>query len=297
MTYTYLSRCPVCESESFEDLKGFKVVYLCKCKICNFVFDKRIPSKKELDEHYAVYAYSAMKTISKETIRSYNNLLDEFEKYRTIGNILDIGCGQGDFLAEAKKRHWNVYGTEYSQSAVELCTSRDIQMYEGGLDKNIFPEISFDVITSFEVIEHINTPHEMMAVVDRKLKKGGLFYCTTPNFNALLRYLEKDKFRMIVYPEHISFYTKKSFRFLGEKYNFKVLKVLTTGIDIGRFTTALKVKKEPINIENIQKKKASNENIRDLAGSNRFIGMIKGIINFFLTLFGKGDTLKIYWIK
>jgi len=297
MTYNYLNRCPVCKTESFTNLKGFEVLYLCKCEVCNFVFDKRIPSKNELDEHYKVYAYSAIKTISKETIKSYNKLLDEFEKYRTTGNILDIGCGQGDFLVEAKKRHWNVYGTEYSQSAVELCTSRAIQMSKGDLDKDIFPEVCFDVITSFEVIEHINTPHEMMNVVDNKLKIGGLFYCTTPNFNALLRYFEKDNFRMIVYPEHISFYTKNSLKFLGVKYNFKVLKVLTTGIDIGRLIRAIKSKKEVVNVENIQEMKSTNENIRNLAGSNRLMGMIKGIINFFLTLFSKGDTLKIYWIK
>jgi hypothetical protein len=61
--------------------------------------------------------------------------------------------------------------------------------------------------------------------------------------------------------------------------------------------TAIKPKKESIKIANKQEMRTTNENIRDLAGSNRFIGMIKGIINFFLTLFGKGDTLKIYWVK
>ena len=43
--------------------------------------------------------------------------------------------------------------------------------------------------------------------------------------------------------------------------------------------------------------KTTNENMRTLASSSRFMGSIKGIINLFLTLVGKGDTLKIYWIK
>jgi len=265
--------------------------------VCSFVFDKRIPSKEEFYEHYKVYAYSTLKPISKETVKSYNRLLDEFEKYRDTGNILDMGCGQGDFLVEAKKRDWNVYGTEYSQAAVQLCEARGITMNQGDLNKDIFPGVDFDVITSFEVIEHINTPQELMKVVDYKLKKDGLFYCTTPNFNALLRYLEKDKFKMIIYPEHISFYTKRSLKFLGEKYNLTVLKVITTGIDIGRFITAIKPKKVSQNVVNTQEMRARNENIRDLVGSNRFMGMIKGIINFLLTIFAKGDTLKIYWVK
>ena len=297
MKYRYLKCCPVCDSEIFNDLKGFEPCYLAKCKVCSFVFDKRIPSQEELYEHYKVYAYSVLKPISIETVKSYNRLLDEFEKYRDTGNILDMGCGQGDFLVEAKKRNWNVYGTEYSEAAVKLCEARGITMCHGDLNKDIFPGIDFDVITSFEVIEHINTPQEMLKVVDNKLKKEGLFYCTTPNFNALLRYFEKEDFKMIVYPEHISFYTKKSLQFLGNKYGFKTLKTLTTGIDLGRLMALIKSKKvseNPTYKENI---KVTNENIRDLAGSNRFIGMIKGIINFFLTLLGKGDTLKIYWIK
>ena len=297
MKYKYLKCCPVCDSEIFNDLKGFESCYLSKCKVCSFVFDKRIPSKEELYEHYKVYAYSDLKPISRETVKSYNRLLDEFEKYRHTGNILDMGCGQGDFLVEAKKRNWKVYGTEYSESAVNLCESRDIIMSKNDLDIDVFPGIDFDIITSFEVIEHINNPQKMMKLVDNKLNAGGLFYCTTPNFNALLRYFEKEDFKMIVYPEHISFYTKKSLKFLGNKYGFKILKTLTTGIDLGRLIALIKSKKVFEYSANRQNIKATNENIRDLAGSNRFIGMIKGIINFFLTLFGKGDTLKIYWIK
>lgn len=297
MINKFLTNCPVCDSKIMKDLKGFEELYLCKCQECSFVFDKRIPTKEELYEHYKVYAYTNLKPITKETVKSYNKLLDEFDKYRTTGNILDMGCGQGDFLVEAKKRNWNVYGSEYSEAAVKLCKSRGINMYQGDLSQNIFNGITFDVITSFEVIEHINNPQDMMSIVEYKLKDKGLFYCTTPNFNALLRYLEKDKFKMIVYPEHISFYTKKSLSHLGNKYNFKALKFLTTGVDIGRFITAIKSKKDSKETVNIQQMKATNENIRDLAGSNRFIGMIKGIINFMLTLFGKGDTLKIYWVR
>jgi len=296
MIEDYLKSCPVCNADVFDDLKGFESKNLCKCKVCSFVFDKRKPTDEELHEHYKVYAYSALKPISPETIKSYYRLLDEFEQYRDTGNILDIGCGQGDFLVEAKKRGWNVFGVEYSEAAVELCKSRDIEMRQGIISKDVFADICFDVITSFEVIEHINTPKEMMEAVSEKLNKDGLFYCTTPNFNALLRYLEKDSFKMIVYPEHISFYTKKSLRFLGNVHQFKALKVLTTGIDIGRLKAVLKPKQKDITMST-QEMRVSNENIRDLVGSNRFMGLIKGIINFFLTLFGKGDTLKIYWVK
>ena len=46
-----------------------------------------------------------------------------------------MGCGQGDFLVEAQKRNWNVYGAEYSAFAIKLCESRGIEMHQGDLTK------------------------------------------------------------------------------------------------------------------------------------------------------------------
>ena len=298
MENDFFNNCPICNSSNINYLKGFEKLYLMECKKCSFVFDKRIPSETELNEHYKVYAYTNLKPISEQTIKSYNKLLDYFEQYRGLGNILDLGCGQGDFLAEAKKRNWNVYGVEYSESAVKLCEARGIEMYQGSLTKDIFDGIQFDVVTSFEVIEHINNPNDFMSVANHKLKDKGLFYCTTPNFNALLRYFEKDEFKMIVYPEHISFYTKKSIRYLGNMHHLKPIKITTTGLDIGRLVSVLKSSKKQSSLEeNVQTRKATTENIRDMAGSNLFVGFIKNIINYLLSILGKGDTLKVFWIK
>jgi len=290
--------CPICNSAKIPFLKGFEKLYLVKCKICKFIFDKRIPSESELIEHYKVYAYSQLKPLSELTRLSYNKLLDEFEAYRQFGNILDIGCGQGDFLVEAKKRNWKVYGTEYSDAAVKLCKERDISMHQGELNQESFNGIDFDVITSFEVIEHINNPNEFMSEANYKLRKDGLFYCTTPNFNSILRSFEKSKFKMICYPEHISFYTKKSIKHLGKNYNLHSIKPQTTGIDIGRLKNVFKKDKQITNAhENRERFKQTNETIRNLASSNPVVGIVKNIINLLLSIIGKGDTLKVYWIK
>lgn len=296
MLHENFKNCTVCNSHDIAYLQNFKTLHLMKCKKCCFVFDERIPSELELNEHYKVYAYSGLKAISNETIRSYNRLLDTFESYKGSGNILDIGCGQGDFLTVARERGWNVYGIEYSQAAVVLCRERGIVMHQGSLSHDIFDELTFDVITSFEVIEHINNPNTFMSVVKHKLKEEGLFYATTPNFNALLRFFEKDKFKMVCYPEHISFYTKKSIQYLGEIHNFKSIKIETTGLDIGRLLNVIKSKKHQSNLSDTSADaKIVNENMRQLAGSNFFMGYVKKIINGLLRFTGSGDTLKVFW--
>ena len=78
----------------------------------------------------------------------------------------------------------------------------------------------FDIITSFEVVEHINNPKEEINNYNQILRKGGLFYCTTPNFNSLSRRILKAKWNTICYPEHLSYYTIKTLTKLLKDTNF-----------------------------------------------------------------------------
>lgn len=253
---------------------------------------ERIPTTEELNKHYAKYSYSEDSFLSPITIKSYHQLLDEFEKYRVHNKILDVGCGRGFFLVEARKRGWEVYGTEYAEEAIKLCRSKGIEMRSGQLQEDSFSPEEFDVITSFEVIEHINNPQEEVKLIHRFLKKGGLFYCTTPNFNAYLRYQLKAEYNVIGYPEHLSYYTRRTLKKLFKANGFKALKVLTTGISITRLKTSKKASSEKL-ISN----ESQDEKLRKQIEGNKLLGIAKKIVNFFLSLFGLGISLKGYFIK
>ena len=173
-------------------------------------------------------------------------------------------------------------------------------MHKGELHKEIFRDLKFDVITSFEVIEHLNNPNDFVSVIHHKLHERGIAYCTTPNFNSLLRFFEKDRFKIIVYPVHISFFTKKSIRYLGELNKLNASKVETTGLDVGRIVEILKfnrrVKSDELN-KHFHVNKEITEKIRIGANSNSLVRFIKNMINFLLSSFGVGDTLKVFWKK
>src|SRR5438477_307238 len=94
--------CPVCNSNNIYPLSGYEKAFLIKCKSCSFVFSKLIPTEQELSDYYKAYPY--FNSISPVTIKRFNELLDQLEKYRKTNNILDVGCGEGFFLEEAMKR-------------------------------------------------------------------------------------------------------------------------------------------------------------------------------------------------
>lgn len=289
---TIHTACTLCGDNKIRKLKGYYEKGLMKCRGCGFVFMEKIPSHEELDFHYGSYSYESAGYLSPLTIKSYNSLLDEFEPYRKTNNILDVGCGRGWFLAQALKRGWKVYGTEYSKTAVRICQETGINIKEGVLDATNFDTEMFDVITSFEVIEHINNPNEELKEIYKLLRTGGLFYCTTPNFNSLMRYYLKADYNVIGYPEHLSYYTKSTLNKVTKRNGLHPVKFQSTGISITRLKTSQKKSNEQLISKN-----SSDEILRTQLESKWYLMLLKKFINFLLTLSNTGMTLKGYYTK
>ena len=284
------TQCLHCQSNKLKPLKGYETAHLCRCSRCGFVFSQTIPTADELEEHYS--KYSRNDYLSPITVKRYEELLDQFEKYRKTGKILDVGCGIGYFLEVAKKRGWEVYGTEYTDQAVNICREKGISMEQGILETHNYDLESFDVITSFEVIEHINNPLEELANFHSLLRPGGLVYITTPNFNSLLRYRLKSAYNVITYPEHLSYYTPKSLTNVFKRSGFKRVKLQSTGISL----TRLKTSKGKTN-EAFISESSSDEVLRNNIEAKWYLQLIKRSLNKLLTLTGKGDSLKGWFVK
>lgn len=284
-----MTRCPTCSSSKVNELTQYQEDFLAQCQNCTFVFSWKIPTTEELTKHYN--SYNRHRYYSPITIKRYHTLLDQFEAYRKTNNILDIGCGGGVFLLEAKKRGWNVYGTEYTMEGVKFCAQKGIHMHQGLNPSNYgHPENFFDVVTSLEVIEHMPSAKDEVASYYQLLRPGGIVYLTTPNFDSISRRLAKEKWNILEYPEHLCYYTRKTLSFLFQSAGFKRIDFSTTGISFDR----LKRNVGPINFSNDKK---NDEKLRVLAEEKPLFRLAKKITNSLLTLTSKGDTLKAIFMK
>lgn len=282
--------CLLCHNTELRPVNAFAHHHLVMCGYCGFVFAKVIPSYEELSEYYDDYPVKDHR--SSVTIKRYNELLDKFERYRSTNNILDIGCGSGYFLDEAKKRDWNVHGTEYSPESITACKGRGISICEGKLDASNYEADQFDVITSFEVIEHINDPNEELDKIHSVLRAKGLVYITTPNFNSISRYLVGSKWPMVNYPEHLSYYTTGTLNLLMNNKGFDRKWAMTTGVSISRYKTSKNIEgQENVDPEN------DDEKLRIKMETNSFLKIAKWSINTILNFFKMGDSLKAAYIK
>ena len=124
------------------------------------------------------------------------------------------------------------------------------------------------------------------------LRKGGLVYVTTPNFNSLLRYRLKSDYNVICYPEHLSYYTPKTLKKVFTRMGFSTHKIQSTGISLTRLKTSIGVSKQ-----SFISKESDDEKIRGQIENKKHLQLLKRLINGLLTLTGKGDGLKGYFIK
>ncbi|MGL5892594.1 MAG: class I SAM-dependent methyltransferase [Bacteroidia bacterium] len=253
---------------------------------CNFVFAGNIPSSEILEKHYN--GYPRNNQFSEITRKRYLELLEQLEPYRKTNRIIDIGCGDGYFLQTAKEKGWDVYGTEFTTQAVENCRSLGITMFQGTA-ASIPAELEFDVITTFEVIEHINNGRQFAEIVFNRLRTGGVFYFTTPNFNSLSRRRLKGNWRVIEYPEHLSYYTPATLHLLLSKAGFLQLWLLTSGVSF----QSRKAYKDAVSSGNLAPSEALRENIE----KRFYMRWLKNTVNAVLRITSTGDTIKGFFVK
>lgn len=105
---------------------------------------------------------------------------------RKSNRILDVGCATGEFLLAAQARGWEVYGVETSPIAAEQARRlTGGKVHAGTLDTAEFPDGYFDVVTLWDVIEHLQDPRAYLERVGRLLRSGGILSITTPNIRSI----------------------------------------------------------------------------------------------------------------
>jgi SAM-dependent methyltransferase len=295
----HIRLCPACDGRILHPFQQVQPENLLRCSSCGLVFETRSPTLDELNAHYGHYSYSQLKTCPNATRQSFRQVLQSLAPWRGRGRLLDLGCGQGDFLVEATAAHWQAMGMEFSDSAVSLCRSRGLEVFQGSSATTALNNRKFDVITAFEVLEHLRAPGDLLSDSAKLLDDGGILYLTTPNLNAFLRYFEGDNFAPVSYPDHLCFFTLKSLRNLANRHGFRVAAVRTSGLDPFRLKRCLMNQQSLITPDQSEtpRSQVSCSDLREAAFSHPSIALLKASVNTFLNMTGTGDTLKAWLVK
>lgn len=152
--------------------------------------------------------------------------LNRLLKYAQTGRLLDVGCAFGYFMEHASQ-YFDVYGIDISHYAIEKARERRLKKVRvHNVEEEFpFPKRYFDVVTCFEVIEHLYHPDRLLKNIYRVLKTGGFLYISTPNNNLLRRILVGSLEHL---DHHVSLMHLSEFEKLLEKNGFVVVQKWTS---------------------------------------------------------------------
>lgn len=192
-------RCNYCQSDDTRlvtsgpdlllELPGdFKLV---RCNVCGLIYQNPQLSPSELEPHYPEIYEPYRKNPEDElsffrridSQHGLNRRCRHLMKYRPQpGNILDIGCATGLFLNTMRDYGWITTGIEPSKYASEYARKTfNINVKTGVLEDLNIPTDEFDVVTMWDVLEHVPDPRMTLTEVARVLKPGGLLALSLPN--------------------------------------------------------------------------------------------------------------------
>jgi len=97
-----------------------------------------------------------------------------------VGRILDLGCGDGQYLHHLSLKGWETYGVDTSPIAVERARSKGLNVFLGEVQDAGFPAGFFDVVTLRHVLEHVHSPSQTLSEVHRYLKDEGKLVLEIP---------------------------------------------------------------------------------------------------------------------
>jgi 2-polyprenyl-3-methyl-5-hydroxy-6-metoxy-1,4-benzoquinol methylase len=196
-----------------------------------------VSPRPDPNELYALYGETYFRNDESGVVGYTNYLRDEanirktfagrlkrLERYVQPGRLLDVGCAAGFFLDVAHERGWQVEGMDVSSFAVEYARNRfGYDVRHGSLTDLDFPAGAYDLVTMWDVIEHVPDPMAYVRKAASLVRPGGVFALATPDVDSVPARLTGA--RWVGYKlseEHVYYFSTKMLARMLDEAGFEV---------------------------------------------------------------------------
>ena len=163
---------------------------------------------------YADTSYTAQESTLRATFkRLLHNLA---ERRLTGGTLLEVGCGYGYLLDEARAYFDRRTGTEFSVEGAEIARATGAEVFVGGIEE-VSADRKFDCILAIQVIEHVYQPLSFVKRLVRHTRSGGHIVVATPDIGGVLRKVMGRNWPSFKGPEHVGYFDFNSLSRVMEK--------------------------------------------------------------------------------
>lgn len=225
--------CRICGKNS--DMKSFpagRLAYV-RCGECGGVFLNPYPLRVDNAEFTGPEAARRSLREDLERVHYFRDRLDRLERYQnweTKGfRLLEVGCGPGILMEEARKRGWEADGIDLSQDLAAVASTRNpgSGVMAGDITEQGFDGADYDAIIALDVLEHVVSPSRMMKVCHEALRPGGLMLLQTPNTHSYRFRSRQGRWDMLIPDQHLTLFSPQGLEGLLAAHKFAVLEMRT----------------------------------------------------------------------
>jgi SAM-dependent methyltransferase len=239
-----MMHCPVCDSDAWRVFLVTADMYtggpysLSRCDRCGMVrtVDGDEPSSRSL------YVYGGSSDAGSRfgpmqwVLRAFRGARKRVLTARRPGRVLDVGCGDGSFLMALAQRGWDVFGTELSGSiATTAQECLGDRVHVGAIENMGFAEASFDLITFWHVLEHLEDPARALTEARRLVKADGVVMVAVPNIESWQAQLFKQDWLHLDVPRHRWHFGVRTLAALAGRCRFRVESIRQFSLEYGPF--------------------------------------------------------------
>lgn len=202
-----------------------------RCAQCGHVYASPRWTEKELLAAYTDVEDHTYVTEEEGRARTFRARSRELQRITGPANgrsLLDVGAYTGMFVREAISMGWDAKGIELSKWCADIAKSRGLPVVQQTLEQAASEVALFDVITLWDVIEHIDDPVKEIRNVRRMLRHGGIVVIHTMDIGSLCAKAMRGRWPWFL-GMHLHFFSKKSLSKLLEREGFKVLDASASG--------------------------------------------------------------------
>jgi len=196
-----------------------------ECRHCGYIYANPRWVDDDLLEAYSAVEDHRYEVERSGRVRTFIKHLESVEKWTGPGNnreLLDVGAYTGVFVEVANARDWQATGVEPSRWATQVARQRGLSVIEGTLDSNELRDRRFDVVTLWDVIEHVDDPSAELEKAYHLLKPGGMIAVHTMDIESLAAKIMGKRWPWLM-DMHIHYFGRRTLRKFLEKSGFELL--------------------------------------------------------------------------
>jgi SAM-dependent methyltransferase len=225
------TRCTLCGQDAWRTHLQGVLDYLTdehfdidRCDGCGLMVTRPMPQEAEIDRYYPPrYRGNRHGITGGMRITLRRRAIEACFPKGFRGRLLDVGCGDGAFVLEMRRRGWDVCATEIDGATVERLRGQGVDAKAPQSAEQYGFDQPFDAVTCWHVMEHVERPLQVAQWVRTQLKSDGVFQASVPNAGCIQARLFGRQWLHLDVPRHRYHFTPSTFGSLLERAGLKTV--------------------------------------------------------------------------